>query len=100
VDVIVANPPYVSEAEMAGLPVEVRDWEPHGALCAGPDGLEDVAAIVRGATPWLASRGVVLVEMAPDQTARAAQLAREAGFGDVAIRDDLAGRARVLAARR
>ncbi|HEY7071464.1 MAG TPA: peptide chain release factor N(5)-glutamine methyltransferase, partial [Acidimicrobiales bacterium] len=99
VDVIVANPPYVSEAEMAGLPAEVRDWEPHGALCAGPDGLEDVAAIVRGATPWLASRGVVLVEMAPDQTARAAQLAREAGFGDVAIRDDLAGRARVLVVR-
>jgi hypothetical protein len=42
---------------------------------------------------------VVLMEMAPDQTGRAAQLARHAGFGDVAIRDDLAGRARVLVAR-
>jgi release factor glutamine methyltransferase len=99
VDVIVSNPPYVSEAEMAGLPAEVRDWEPRGALCPGPDGLEDVATIVRGAGPWLASPGVVLVEMAPDQTRRAAQLARDAGFGDVAIRDDLAGRARVLVAR-
>jgi release factor glutamine methyltransferase len=100
VDVIVSNPPYVSEADMAGLPAEVRDWEPHAALCAGPDGLEDVAAIVRGAGRWLASPGVVLVEMAPDQTARAALLAREAGFGHVEIRDDLAGRARVLVARR
>jgi release factor glutamine methyltransferase len=85
---------------MAGLPAEVRDWEPRGALCAGPDGLEDVAAIVAGAGPWLASLGVVLVEMAPDQTGRAAQLARAAGFGDVAIREDLAGLARVLVARR
>ena len=99
VDVIVSNPPYVSEAEMAGLPAEVRDWEPRGALCSGPDGLEDVAAIVRGAGPWLASPGVVLVEMAPDQTGRAAQLARDAGFGDVAICHDLAGGARVLVAR-
>ena len=49
VDVIVSNPPYVSEAEMRELGPEVRDWEPAGALCAGPDGLEDVAAVIRGA---------------------------------------------------
>jgi release factor glutamine methyltransferase len=99
VDVIVSNPPYVSEAEMRELGPEVRDWEPAGALCAGPDGLEDVAAVIRGAPEWLARPGELLVEMAPHQTQRAAQLARDAGFGDVEIRKDLAGRERVLVAR-
>jgi release factor glutamine methyltransferase len=99
VDVIVSNPPYVSEAEMRELGPEVRDWEPSGALCAGPDGLEDVAAVVREAPEWLASPGELLVEMAPHQTPLAAQLAREAGFEDVEIRTDLAGRERVLVAR-
>jgi release factor glutamine methyltransferase len=99
VDVIVSNPPYVSEAEMRELGPEVRDWEPAGALCAGPDGLEDVAAIIRGAPEWLASPGALLVEMAPHQTGRAAQLAHDAGFEHVEIRTDLAGRERMLEAR-
>jgi len=99
VDVIVSNPPYVSEAELRELGPEVRDWEPAGALCAGPDGLEDVAAIIRGAPEWLARPGVLLVEMAPHQTQRAARLALDAGFEDVEIRTDLAGRDRVLEAR-
>ena len=38
-DFVVSNPPYVTEAEMAALPPEVRNHEPHGALCGGPDGL-------------------------------------------------------------
>lgn len=99
VDVIVSNPPYVSEAELRELGPEVRDWEPAGALCAGPDGLEDVAAIIRGAPEWLASPGALLVEMGPHQIGRAAQLAHDAGFGHVEIRTDLAGRERVLEAR-
>ena len=99
VDVIVSNPPYVSEAELRELGPEVRDWEPAGALCAGPDGLEDVAAIIRGAPEWLASPGALLVEMGPHQIGRAAQLAHDAGFGHVDVRTDLAGRERVLEAR-
>jgi release factor glutamine methyltransferase len=100
VDVIVSNPPYVSEAEMVWLPRDVRDWEPVGALCAGPDGLEAVAVIVQRAGEWLALSGSLLVEMAPHQTTRASRLARAAGFAEVAIRHDLAGRERVLVARR
>jgi release factor glutamine methyltransferase len=99
VQVIVANPPYVSEAEMADLDPEVRDWEPAGALCAGPDGLEDVAAVIRGASAWLARPGALLVEMAPHQTVRAARLAADAGLAGVTIHPDLAGRERVVVAR-
>jgi release factor glutamine methyltransferase len=59
----------------------------------------EVAEANRGAPEWLARPGELLVEMAPHQTQRAAQLARDAGFGDVEIRKDLAGRERVLVAR-
>jgi release factor glutamine methyltransferase len=100
IDLIVANPPYVSDAEMADLPIEVRDWEPRGALCAGPTGMEDVAAIVAGAPRWLARPGALLVEMAPHQVRDASHLAERAGFGSVSVWPDLAGRDRILWARR
>ncbi len=100
IDLIVANPPYVSDAEMADLPAEVRDWEPRGALCSGPTGLEDVAAIVGGAPRWLARPGALLVEMAPHQVRDASHMAERAGFGTVSVWPDLAGRDRILWARR
>jgi release factor glutamine methyltransferase len=99
VDVAVANPPYVSEAEMDDLPPEVRAWEPRLALCAGPTGLEDVEAIVAAARAWLARPGTLLVEMAPHQVRRAAARAEAAGFASVSIWPDLAGRDRILLAR-
>ncbi|MDA0970991.1 MAG: peptide chain release factor N(5)-glutamine methyltransferase, partial [Planctomycetota bacterium] len=39
-DLIVSNPPYIREDEFAGLPRDVRDFEPRGALVAGPRGVE------------------------------------------------------------
>ena len=39
-DLILANLPYVSEADWAGLQPEVTEWEPREALLAGPDGLD------------------------------------------------------------
>ena len=56
IDVIVTNPPYVADDEMADLPAEVREWEPHQALCSGPTGLEDIERIVAEAPRWLAGR--------------------------------------------
>jgi len=99
-DVVVANPPYVAEAEVADLPAEVRDWEPRVALVAGPDGLEDVAEIVAAAPRWLARPGTLLVEMAPHQVRRAVRMAEHAGFPSVTVWPDLAGRDRIVQARR
>jgi release factor glutamine methyltransferase len=99
IDVIVANPPYVSEAEMAELPAEVRDWEPRGALCAGPTGLEDIEHIVAEAPGWLARPGSLLLELAPHQAATARGWARRAGFTSVTVWPDLAGRDRIVLAR-
>lgn len=97
VDLIVSNPPYVATHDE--LPDVVRDWEPAGALVAGPTGLEDIERIVRDAPTWLARPGVLVVELAPHQADAVTQLARDAGFDAVAVRPDLAGRPRALVAR-
>ena len=73
---------------------------PRRALVAGPSGLEDVERVVRGAGPWLARRAAVVVEIAPHQARAAQECARGAGFDDVEVLPDLAGRERVLVARR
>jgi release factor glutamine methyltransferase len=99
IDVIVTNPPYVSEAEMAELPVDVREWEPRGALCSGPTGLEDIERIVAEAPGWLARPGSLLVELAPHQAATARAQARRAGFTSATVWPDLAGRDRIVLAR-
>ncbi len=95
----VSNPPYVSSAEMASLPAVVADWEPRGALDAGPTGLEDLAAIVGGAPAWLDRPGALVVELAPHQAGPVERMARQAGFASVLVRPDLAGRERILIAR-
>ena len=96
-DLIVANPPYVAAAEV--LPPEVADWEPAGALVAGPTGLEAVAVILDGAPTWLRRPGAVVIEIAPHQAEGAVDLALEAGFNDVDVHPDLAGRPRALVGR-
>jgi release factor glutamine methyltransferase len=99
VTLAVANPPYVAEGEVADLPEEVSRWEPRQALVAGPTGLEALEAIVSEAPAWLAGRSTLVAEIAPHQSGAAKRLARSAGFGDVTVRNDLAGRERVLVAK-
>jgi release factor glutamine methyltransferase len=98
VDVVVTNPPYIAEGEV--LPGEVVDWEPRGALIAGPTGLEAIGAIVSDATSWLRTPGALVVEIGETQAAAALTIARNAGYADSAVRCDAAGRDRVLVARR
>ena len=61
-DIIVANPPYVSDAEMAELPDEYRH-EPELALRGGADGLDVVRRILAGAAGHLRPGGVLFVEV-------------------------------------
>jgi release factor glutamine methyltransferase len=97
---VVTNPPYVAEHEMASLSQEVRDWEPRRALVGGTRGTEAIDEIVDRARVWLdPQRGVLVCELAPHQAADRAARARAAGFVDVSVRPDLTGRDRVLVAR-
>lgn len=99
VDLVVSNPPYVSEAELAELASEVRDWEPLSALVPGPSGLEAVTEVIEGAPSWLRPGGALVCELAPRQARVAAALALASGFATVEVRPDLAGRDRALVAR-
>lgn len=98
--VIVANPPYVAAHEVAELPFEVARYEPRDALVAGPTGLECLERIVADAPRWLVPSGALVCELAPHQAMRATELAHGAGFVSTHVEHDLAGRDRVLVARR
>jgi release factor glutamine methyltransferase len=97
VHLLVSNPPYVADGET--LPTGVSDWEPAGALRAGPTGLEAVGTIVAGASAWLARPAALVLEIAPHQEEPAIALAHAAGFDDVEVRADLSGRPRALVGR-
>jgi release factor glutamine methyltransferase len=97
---VVTNPPYVSEPEVADLPPDVAWHEPRVALVSGATGLEAIEEILREAPDWLEPGGVVVMELDPRRAAAATHLASDAGFTDVRAEDDLTGRTRVLVARR
>ncbi len=96
-DVIVANPPYVPTAELAGLAAEVRA-EPALALDGGDDGLAAYRALVPGAAAHLAPGGWLLVEVGAGQAEAVAAIFVAGGLQGVAWHADLAGVARVVAA--
>ncbi len=62
-DVVVSNPPYVSEKEWDSLPREVRGFEPAGALLAGPDGLSVIRPLVADAAGYLKPGGRLWLEI-------------------------------------
>ena len=96
-DLITANPPYVSEADMAALAPEVRDHEPPQALAAGPAGMEVIDRIIREAPAYLAEGGHLMTEIGYDQSAAVRErLAASTHFELVGIRKDLAGHERVV----
>jgi release factor glutamine methyltransferase len=97
---VVSNPPYIAEHEVATLPDTVARWEPRPALVSGPTGLEAIEVIVRSAPEWLEPGGVLVCELAPHQSGHARELALDSGFGSVDVRRDLTGRDRMIVARR
>ncbi|MGB2997639.1 MAG: peptide chain release factor N(5)-glutamine methyltransferase [Phycisphaerae bacterium] len=100
-DFLVANPPYVAEAEWAGLQPEIRNHEPREALVAGPGGTEIIQRIVKGAPAYLRPGGTLVVEIGAEQGARVREMATEVrGLAEVEIRKDYAGQDRMLVARR
>jgi release factor glutamine methyltransferase len=68
-DLIVSNPPYVTDGEYERLAPEVRDFEPRTALTAGPEGLDDVRAVLSCAATKLRPGGVLLMEIGLGQAA-------------------------------
>jgi release factor glutamine methyltransferase len=93
-DVVVSNPPYVSEGEWNALPPEVRDFEPPGALLAGTDGLAILRRIAAAAGEYLVPRGELWCEIGESQ-GEAVRRLFSGSLAFVGAYRDLAGRDRV-----
>jgi release factor glutamine methyltransferase len=105
--VVVANPPYLTEAEWAAAQPEVREWEPRAALVSGEEGLADLRAILRAAPECLAPGGLLAMETGTGHhaalAAEAAALTDAGGraaYGRTESMRDMSGRDRFFLAWR
>ena len=99
-DIIVSNPPYIATDDIAGLPPEVRLYDPHGALDGGADGLDFYRAIAASAPALLAPHGIVVVELGPGQAEPVAALFAGTGLALLPPQPDLNGAPRAFVARK
>ena len=99
-DLILANPPYISDAEFKRSPLNVRNHEPASALRGGVDGLDLMRPLVAEAPRWLREGGFLAVEAQYDQADAVRGLMEAAGFRDITVRRDLDDHERVIAGRR
>lgn len=98
-DLIVANPPYLSDAEVKETAPEVKDFEPPSALSSGATGLEALAIIIRDARARLAPGAWLICETGIAQHAALLEQMRAAGYAAVESRKDLTGRDRFVLGR-
>lgn len=99
-DAIVSNPPYLTEAEYAGLDPAVRAWEPRLALPSGADGLEATGRLLDEGRRVLRPGGWIALEVDCARAGLAAERATALGWAEVTVQADLFGRERYLLARR
>jgi release factor glutamine methyltransferase len=101
IDIIVSNPPYVRESDLAALQSEVKDYEPLMALVAGPEGTEIAQRIIRHATEYLKKNGALIMEMGLGQAGALTRMTEATGaYGKSEVLKDLAGIERVIVARK
>jgi release factor glutamine methyltransferase len=98
IDVVVSNPPYIANGDPE-VAESVLEYEPHTALFAGDDGLDDVRTIARDARDWLRSGGWLVMEIGYRHGDAVKALLERFGYADVAIANDLTGRPRIAEAR-
>ena len=100
-DLVVANLPYVPDAELASLPPEVREYEPRLALAGGTDGLDKILTLVDQTADRLSLGGALVLECGVGQKGPITHhVAAVAGLEVVGVHDDLQGVPRVVVAER
>lgn len=97
-DLIVSNPPYLTEEEMETAEPEVVGHEPHSALVSGNDGLDDLRLILNQATPHLFQGALLAMETGIAQHEELNQLSEASDLTGESI-EDLSGRSRFFFAR-
>lgn len=101
-DLVLSNPPYVTEEEYSQLDREVAGFEPRTALVSGEDGLDHLRQLLPNAGEALREGGHLLVEIGWKQGEAAKKIICEYGrdFGSVEILKDLSGHDRIIFATR
>ena len=99
-DLVVSNPPYIARRDIAGLAPEVREHDPPHALDGGTDGLAAYRAIASDAPRLLGPSGRLVVEIGAGQRRDVERTLIQGGLAIDAVRPDLSGMARAIAATR
>jgi release factor glutamine methyltransferase len=100
IDMVISNPPYIASGEIETLPVEVRGYEPRVGLDGGADGMAVHRRLIAEARECLEPGGWLLMEMGERQAGAIATRLAAGGFQAIEVRRDLAGRDRLIGARR
>jgi release factor glutamine methyltransferase len=106
-DIIVSNPPYISQAEFAHVEPSVTNWEDHNALVATEDGLAIIKQIIAQAPQFIQSNNEfkkqnipqLVIEIGYAQGAAVRNLMNAAGYNNVLVHKDLEGKDRFVTGR-
>lgn len=95
-DILVSNPPYIQDEEVGKLMDDVKNYEPHTALCGGKDGLDFYRRIIIDAPSVLKGKKILAFEIGYDEGIQVKTLMENVGFKNVIVKKDLAGLDRVV----
>ncbi len=98
-NLVLANPPYIPISDIDNLSPEVRNNEPHLALCGGSDGLSSCRKIISGSLKALAPKGWLIIEHHYDQSDLVLKMMEQVGLSDLSVEKDLQGIKRFALAR-
>jgi release factor glutamine methyltransferase len=99
-DVIVCNPPYIADGDLADTPPDVHRFEPHVALLGGAAGMDFYHRLVPAAPPFLRPGGWLALEIAEDKASEVRAVFEECHrYAPIEVHNDLGGGARVVAGR-
>ena len=87
-DLIISNPPYISQHEYQQLPKEIKEYEPKSALQAENNGLYFYEKILQNAKEYLTESGRIYFEIGYDQAEKITKIAKENGFSNIQVFKD------------
>ena len=99
-DIIIANPPYISENEYKSLPISIRRFEPKIALTAGINGLDCFKKIIMEFHKYLKPNGIIFMEIGYSQKRIIEELFIKYGYENINFFNDLSGKARVVCVKK
>ena len=99
-DIIIANPPYISENEYNNLPIDIRRFEPKIALTAGINGLDCFKKIIMEFHKYLKPNGIIFMEIGYSQKRIIEELLIKYGYENINFFNDLSGKARVVCVKK